>query len=625
MRRRLLLALLAVILMRGLVYVAIMPPWQHYDEPTHFEYVRLIAVRGRLPRLGDYDPQMQREIAVSMRAAGFWRDGEPSFDFESGRPINLGFTQLVHPPLYYVLLALFQPLATEQSVEVQLYLARLGSVALYLVTVVAAYGLLVEMFPWRRWLPLVVATFIALLPPFTDFMTGVNNDVGAVAAATLLLWASVRLIRRGPSLRRWGAVLVLAGACIVTKNTSAAVAVVVLATLAVFHVPQSWRRWLWMGTVVLGLVALPVILTWDRHAAHWYGVDQPAAANRAEVETPLGRSALVLSTGDDGHPGIVIQELSASDGQALRGHTVTFGAWLRAAEGVGGSVILGIRERASDHRLKVEVTSDWQFQAFTATIGLDAPAVAVYALVPYIRDRVPEVHADGLVLVDGQVATSQPPEFDTAQAGTGYWAGRPFTNLLQNGSAERVWPGLQPWIGQRTLYRIPLTKIFHSVWDWSRTRAVYGLELLILFKSFWGEFGWSQLVLPDAYHYPLVLLSAASVIGAAIGLARRARYSGLWEPSRRWAWALLGLVLLVSWGGTVLRIHPVFVALQQVYWPRARYAAVVIAPTAALLCLGLAEIVPRRWLREAVLIGLLGMVSWEMIALWTLILPYHYG
>jgi hypothetical protein len=52
---------------------------------------------------------------------------------------------------------------------------------------------------------------------------------------------------------------------------------------------------------------------------------------------------------------------------------------------------------------------------------------------------------------------------------------------------------------------------------------------------------------------------------------------------------------------------------------------VAIAPTAALLCLGLAESVPHRWLREAVLIGLLGMVIWEVIALWTLILPYHYG
>jgi len=70
--RPLLLLLVTVALLRGLLYLAVVPPWQHYDEPTHFEYVRLIAERGRLPHPGDYDLEMRRAIAVSMQATGLW-------------------------------------------------------------------------------------------------------------------------------------------------------------------------------------------------------------------------------------------------------------------------------------------------------------------------------------------------------------------------------------------------------------------------------------------------------------------------------------------------------------------------------------------------------------------------
>jgi len=59
--------------MNGLFYVFIIPPWQHYDEPNHFEYVWLIADRGRLPMPGDYDQEMRRTVAISMIEHNFFR------------------------------------------------------------------------------------------------------------------------------------------------------------------------------------------------------------------------------------------------------------------------------------------------------------------------------------------------------------------------------------------------------------------------------------------------------------------------------------------------------------------------------------------------------------------------
>lgn len=89
--------------------------------------------------------------------------------------------------------------------------------------------------------------------------------------------------------------------------------------------------------------------------------------------------------------------------------------------------------------------------------------------------------------------------------------------------------------------------------------------------------------------------------------------------------ALLILALLLTWGGTMLRIHPAFVAPGRPHLPVARYASGVIAPTALLPCLGLANLVPRRWRGTAAYAGLLGLVALKTVALWTVIVPYYYG
>jgi len=43
----------------------------------------------------------------------------------------------------------------------------------------------------------VVPLTLASLPGFADLLSSVNNDVGAVAFVSLVLWGSLRLIQRG--------------------------------------------------------------------------------------------------------------------------------------------------------------------------------------------------------------------------------------------------------------------------------------------------------------------------------------------------------------------------------------------------------------------------------------------
>lgn len=617
--------MLLLTLVRGILYLAVLPPWQHYDEPTHLEYVRLIAERGRLPAAGDYDLEMRREIAASMKAFGYYKQlGEPVINLWSEQPPYIGLSELGHPPLYYALQALPQGLAAHQSVETQLYLARCVSILLYLLIVAAAYGLVTELLPGRPGFAPAVATFIALLPPFTDLMTAVNNDVAAVAAVTLLLWASVRLLRRGVTAKRVVAVLALAGVCFATKNTAVAAALAALLAVAVGLAPASWRRWLGWGACLLVPIALLTTLTWGQQAAHWYSEKPTSAAHRIEGEGLLGESALALSASGDPYPQRVFQELEIEEGHRLRGQPVTLGAWLKTPSGAGATVTLWLHDGLAVHSADVQVTGDWQFHALTTTIGRDAPGVAAYVILAGSSDPEAVVAVDGLVLVAGERAVSQAPVFLDDQGLSGKWGDEPFVNLLRNPSAEQAGLGLRRWIGEKEIYRQPLAWILASVLDWQRTAWVYGQELLLLHNSFWGRLSWGHLSLPEPLFYGLLGITALAVLGCVRALGRRVRAAGdgsSWEWA---AWGVMGAVWLAAWGSAVLRIHPMLLT-RNFLWPMARYAATAIAPTAAFLCVGLYALIPRQWRRWSGLAGLAGMVTLDALVLLTVLIPFYYG
>src|SRR3712207_3902621 len=79
------LAMLCLALVQGLIYLTLLPPWQHYDEPTHFEYAWLIANHTFLPKPGDEDQTMRREVAASMLEHRFyWNLPQPNLLTDDG-------------------------------------------------------------------------------------------------------------------------------------------------------------------------------------------------------------------------------------------------------------------------------------------------------------------------------------------------------------------------------------------------------------------------------------------------------------------------------------------------------------------------------------------------------------
>jgi len=616
--------ILALGLAHGLVYVLLFPPWQHYDEPSHLEYVLLIVRRGRLPHAGDYDLSLRHEIASSMVAAGFYKgQATPTIDFWSDVPPGIGVDELVHPPLYYMLLALAVRPFAHQSVEVQLYVARLCSVGLYLVVLLAAYKTIAEAFPRRPWLPSAVSVFLALLPPLAGRMSSVNNDVGATAAASLLLWASVALAQRGPSARKVVLVLVLVGLCLATKTTAGIVALAVVAVLAVSYVPRRRRRWLWVAAGCLALGVLVILLTRRGHAASWYTSDPSGASSRVSVQTPLDNSSFVLTRQGAAGPQEILQELPVEEGRALRGHTVTLGGWVRAAEGAEGAVLFALDEGELSQTWVVRAKSVWELRTFSSTISQDAPGLALRVSVRGLREAARTVYLDGLYLVDAPPAGEEPTPAN-AMASQVSAGGRELPNLLRNGSAALSWPSLPTALGNQVLGRSSVAEVLWSIWDWRRTGWVWPNEVRVLFRSFWGGFGWNHLSLPGSVFYVLSAVTGLALAGAALTLARHLSTASHAPSSQQRIWLVFATALVVGWGMALVRIYPVFVTMR-IWWPVARYADVVIVPVAALLCGGLATLVPRRLSRAAGVVGLIGLLALDALAIGLVIVPYYYG
>lgn len=249
--------LLPLAFVHGLLYLAIVPPWQHYDEPPHFAYARLMVLLGRQPTLADVDLETSREIADSMHRFRFWSEGF-SPDLLSAHPPPIGIDQRVHPPLYYAVAAL--PIRGLQylSIEMQLYAARLLGVLLYTLVVMCAWRLSVILAPKQPVLHLAIPLLTLTVPAFSDMMSAVNNDVLVNFAIAAMLLGCVWLIRDG--LRPVPLLLAILGLGVglFTKRT-AAVAIIPFLLALVWSLHRRsfrWQVWLPAGMALLILAGV---------------------------------------------------------------------------------------------------------------------------------------------------------------------------------------------------------------------------------------------------------------------------------------------------------------------------------------------------------------------------------
>ena len=612
---------LLIALCQGALYLALLPPWQHYDEPTHFEYAWLSANRALLPQPRDIDRAMRRELASSMLEQRFyWNLAQPTL-FGDSKPIDVGVSELGHPPAYYLLLGLPLRLVRHLDLVSQLYVARSVSVLLLLLSIAATAGLMREITPPGHDLRWAVPLSMSLLPTFVDLMTAVNNDVGAVAMFSIFVWGAARTIRRGLSWRRVAWLFGSAGLAVFVKNTAAvALALAPLAVLVTFWMQRGWR-WRWMLAAVAGcmLLAMPLVFSWG-DAAFWYHGNVHTAqvpANRAATPlAPLGDHALMLETPASGAQ-MLISPLANTPMHELAGRTITAGAWVWADR---PEVIAEIGVAYKTPTLPAAVVMG-QPIAVTTTRPFLLPEQVLYvhyqivARQPQATSATAHLYIDGAVLAPGQFPSEQAPAFASADATRGEWGGQPFTNLLRNPSGERAWPRLRPTLDSLMLqyiHRSP-AQVVSAFMDVQR--------ITVLFWPLLARPAIDSMVMPFAWSH--VRLSSEAWLYLAQGLAILALLGSLrllfGHQLRREQRATLLFLLCVDlliWVNMLLRPLPLLGEVFVV--PAARYTFPAIGITMLIVLGGWRALWPPRWQARVTFTLLAGLFIMNLVAIRTI-------
>jgi hypothetical protein len=611
----------------GMLYMVLMPPWQHYDEPSHFEYAWLIASRLSLPEYPAYDQAERRVIAESMIEHGFFIGMNYLPDLEAlDEPVWIGVNLSGALPLYHILIAIPIHFLLNMDVETQLYAARAVSLVMYLLTLWLAYKLVSEFVPEGHVLRWVVPGAMALMPGYTELMSAVSNDVGATLAFSLFLYASARLIQHGLSWKRVAIILLSIILCVLTKNT--VLVALPLGLLAIFFALHRWHGWKWAGLALLGsaLVLIVVVFSWG-DASAWYRDTPQTAPTHARIDNaPLGETALLLVQMPGGeNTSRVYQPLPVDLVESLRGKTVTVGAWIWASGTVQvrPAIISNTLLGAGPHL--VEVGLEPVFISSRVEIPAEAERLWVILRAPAFSEASEpvSVYFDGIVLLEGEWPLDVPPDFAGTQANEGTWAGRDFHNLVRNASAEKAWPFVRPWLenlAQRFAWAAHLspTGLVDASLDLQNSAPLFRATISRLWHTFWGYFGWGHIALP-AFTYPLLKwFTLLSLAVAPFGLWNISR-----SKPRAWALALafLGLTMLVIWGIVFLRGLPSLFG--EVYLPTARYAYPVIIPTMLLLTIGWCAGLPRsKWQMFLTGVFFIALLALDILSIITIIRYY---
>lgn len=233
-----------VFLLHGLLYLALVPPWQAPDEPTSFELLLTMEAKGRLVSIQDQDLSIQRDIIASMERSSYWERGgygprprpyQASFEFI----YPCCYTQLHRPPLYQLLLLPVARLGYGWPVEQRLMLVRAATLLFGAATVAIASLIGSELAVVNPGLAFVFPALIALHPQFAYSNATFNADNLIALLSAIVCWLLLRIFKHGISLRRLLGLGLIFGLGIFTKRTI----LFILPSVGLACLWQGWSMW----------------------------------------------------------------------------------------------------------------------------------------------------------------------------------------------------------------------------------------------------------------------------------------------------------------------------------------------------------------------------------------------
>ncbi|HYS03376.1 MAG TPA: DUF2142 domain-containing protein [Candidatus Eisenbacteria bacterium] len=277
----LLATILALALVKGLVWTLALPPWYGPDEPSHFAYVQMLAVEGRVPHFAaprDDGRDVPADIQCSEHNLGFRLNGpffaEPPFGPDPARcdqpdtpaaqrPEIPTSSSAGYSPLYYAAGVPFYDLVKDAPVETRLQAVRLLSVLLGVAAAGFAYLAGFWAFDRRRVLAAATAAMVTLQPMASQQFAIVNNDALLIAAGAAFFWRFFRALRRGMGLGDTVWMAALVGLAYLAKPQGAFLAPLVLIPLWLTRRENGWRSLLLRAGVFVallgGVVALGIL------------------------------------------------------------------------------------------------------------------------------------------------------------------------------------------------------------------------------------------------------------------------------------------------------------------------------------------------------------------------------
>jgi hypothetical protein len=586
--------ILVVAWMHGLIYIWLMPPWQHYDEQNHFEYAWLVANWKKIPHTGDSDPVLSRQVLDSMWNNGFFGDPINKPDIQADQPITVpGFPQFDDPPLYYIITAVPLMLTSSQSVEVQLYAGRFVSLCMLLLTVLAAWGIAREITPENSPLRWVLPLTLALFPSFVDLMTAINNDAGGIALFSMFLWASVRLIQRGFNWLTFLWATAMAALTFFTRNT-AMPAIIFLPLVLLLSLIKGRGRWLVWVAVVVGSVALLGFLLQRGDAALWYrSTSQDGFTREENSSAVLGSHVIKLDTSAPVTPGWMtplFQPITSWEPRIDLGNNLTMGLWMWADRPVEAHLPALYINDQPIYTKPVQLETTPKFFAYPVPLPA-TPRIRMWVNLeqPYqVMQKGATLYYDGVVLARGKRSLEEPPIFDDAGGTRGTWQGESFKNLIRNGSAEAAGLRIRPAIDQLGTRLLPdnirLSFLLTSFLDYSKFQKLMGLTWQRLFRTFWGSFGWGNVQLIGSKPYRLVgVLTLLGALGYILWLIQMMRTKRREIPVH--SILLFAATILFVWFVTVNR-GLIYFSKPKILLPVARYTFPTLIPVLYFLVTG---------------------------------------
>ena len=562
--------ILLIAAINGLVYLFLIPPWQHYDEPGHFEYVWLLAKTGRKPIVGEYDAAMRREMLSSMVEHKFFHNmgGIPNLIALDEAPW-IGVEQLDDPALYYFIVSLPLRLFSGLDITNQLYIARLASWMMFLFAVWVASRASRDLFGEKSLLSVAAPLFMAGLPGFVELMTAVNNDVGAIAISCLFYWMALRILLFGVNLKRF---IVLIISCLIGYYTKATTYQMLFMAplILLWGVPgrRNWHivQWCMSFSYIVGIIL--GMFNWQMYTPAYFYPERTAILYPLQ-NAPLGHQVLSLTNGK-----LVRQSLPQKSIEEIQGKETTIGGWMWADQTKSVSlpslVIDG--EKIRPVKDQIEITDKPTYYSYTVLMP-EKISRAWLQIDTNNWSEPNQLYVDGLVVTPKMFSPETSPNFTDDNGNRGEWGGQSFQNSLRNASFEVGLPLIKPWavnlLGKGRIN----PDYFWSFLDWKGSGNYFLKGFWRILQTFWGYFGWAHVPLlgEDWIYFVFFVFTILGLFGIVFQIFRDWQNIS-WSITLIFSAAVIGQLWIVLMRSTGTWF-------EQVSYPVARYFFPVIIPS----------------------------------------------